>query len=219
MLTAFERKIIALRRHRAAYLAVINLRIVLAFAFLPAGIKKVLHQPFTDSTNHSRFHDFLHAFLATGWFYQFVGVLQLLVALLLFSQRFNLAGPALALPIITAITAFTWSTAVPFTATVATFMLLGVGTLLLWELPRWRPLLDGHAAAPANPDAHTTPLVNLTYWRVCGLLIALTYLGLCLYSGGVYRPRPGAAHDAAFWIMSALPALPVATWIIERKRH
>jgi hypothetical protein len=218
MLRTLERNVIALRRRRGAHLAVINLRILLAFAFLPAGIKKVLHQPFTDSTNHSRFHDFLHAFLATGWFYQFVGVLQLLVACLLFSQRFTLAGAALALPIITAIVAFTWSTAVPFTATVATLMLLGVAALLLWELPRWRPLLDGQAAAPATP-ATPMSLVNLTYWRICGLLIALTYVGLCIYSGGVYRPRPGAAHDAAFWIMSALPALPLATWIIERKRR
>ena len=216
MLRTLERNVIALRRRRGAHLAVINLRILLAFAFLPAGIKKVLHQPFTDSTNHSRFHDFLHAFLATGWFYQFVGVLQLLVACLLFSQRFTLAGAAFALPIITAIVAFTWSTAVPFTAIVATLMLLGVAALLLWELPRWRPLLDGQAAAPADP---TTGPVNLTYWRICGLLIALTYLGLCIYSGGVYRPRPGAAHDAAFWIMSALPALPLATWLIERKRR
>ncbi|MBP9086757.1 MAG: hypothetical protein KBG15_11600, partial [Kofleriaceae bacterium] len=212
----------ALRRRRGAHLVVINLRILLAFAFLPAGVKKVLLQPFTDSSNHSRFHDFLHAFLATGWFYQFVGVLQLLVAFLLFSQRFTLAGAALALPIITAITAFTWSTAVPFTATVVTLMLLGVVALLLWELPRWRPLLDGQAAAAAElTDPHTkaTTLVNLTYWRLCGLLIALTYLGLCIFSGGVYRPRPGAAHDAAFWIMSALPALPLATWIIEYKKY
>lgn len=216
MLRALERNVIALRRRRGAHLAIINLRILLAFAFLPAGIKKVLHQPFTDSTNHSRFHDFLHAFLATGWFYQFVGVLQLLVAVLLFSQRFTLAGAALALPIITAIVAFTWSTAVPFTATVASLMLLGVATLLLWELPRWRPLIDGQAAAPA--EATTVP-VNLTYWRICGLLIALTYLGLCIYRGGVYRPRPGAAHDAAFWIMSALPALPLVTWLVERNRR
>ncbi len=218
MLRSLERNVTALHRRRGAHLAIINLRILLAFAFLPAGVKKVLHQPFTDSTNHSRFHDFLHAFLATGWFYQFVGVLQLLVACLLFSQRFTLAGAALALPIITAIVAFTWSTAVPFTATVATMMLLGVVALLLWELPRWRPLLDGQAAAPA-PPATPTSLVNLPYWRICGLLIALTYVGLCIYSGGVYRPRPGAAHDAAFWIMSALPALPLATWLIERNHR
>ena len=218
MLRSLERNVTALRRRRGAHLAIINLRILLAFAFLPAGIKKVLHQPFTDSTNHSRFHDFLHAFLATGWFYQFVGVLQLLVACSLFSQRFTLAGAALALPIITAIVAFTWSTAVPFTATVATLMLLGVAALLLWELPRWRPLLDGQAAAPVLP-ATPTSVVNLTYWRICGLLIALTYVGLCIYSGGVYRPRPGAAHDAAFWIMSALPALPLVTWLVERNRR
>jgi uncharacterized membrane protein YphA (DoxX/SURF4 family) len=214
LLQLLERKIIALHRRRWANLAVINLRLMLAFAFLPAGIKKLLHQPFTDSSNHSRFHDFLHAFEATGVFYQFVGGLQLLVVALLLSQSFTLSGAALALPVITVITAFTWSTGVVVTASVATLMLLGVIGLVVWELPRWRPIIDGEAALRVD---HAPP-VQLAYWRGCGLLIALTYLGVCIYSGGVYRPKPGATHDLAFWCVTALPALPIATWLIERKR-
>src|SRR5688500_3998399 len=109
------------RRARAARwsnLAVVNLRFLIGFAFVPAGLKKVLGQPFTDPHNTGAFHDFLHAFHATGFFYRFVGALQLTVALLLFTQRFARWGAYLALPIITAIMVFCWSTRVYPTATV-----------------------------------------------------------------------------------------------------
>src|SRR5512139_2368927 len=98
-----------LRRKRWAHLVVVNLRILIGFAFLPAALKKILDQPFTDPANTGRFHDFLDAFHATGWFYQFVGVAQLCAAVLLCTQRFALAGAFVALPILTAITAFCWS--------------------------------------------------------------------------------------------------------------
>src|SRR5689334_12862731 len=66
-----------LRQRRWAHLAVVNLRILIGFAFLPAGLKKILGEPFTDPGNRGPFHEFLHAFHATGHFYTFVGVVQL----------------------------------------------------------------------------------------------------------------------------------------------
>ena len=184
---------------------------LLGFAFLPAGIKKVLRQPFTDPSNHGPFHDFLHAFYATGFFYQFVGAVQLLAALLLLSQRFAFAGALIALPVVTAITVFTWSTAVPFTASVATLMTIGILWVLVWELERW-PVRKQQAVPPAPP------LVDLRYWQWCGVVIVATYGGLCAVTGGVYRPRPGGPHDAAFWIMNGLPLLPIGTWLLERRQ-
>ena len=101
-----------LRRTRWATLCIVNLRILIGFAFLPAALKKILDQPFTDPANTGRFHDFLHAFHATGWFYTFVGVCQLVAAVLLCTQRFALLGAIVAFPVLTAITAFCWSTGV-----------------------------------------------------------------------------------------------------------
>jgi uncharacterized membrane protein YphA (DoxX/SURF4 family) len=212
VLASLQKRVVALHQRRSAQLAIIVLRMLLGFAFLPAGIKKVLRQPFTDATNHGPFHDFLHAFYATGFFYQFVGVVQLLAALLLLSQRFAFAGALIALPVVTAITVFTWSTAVPFTASVATLMTLGMLGVLLWEIERW-PVRSQQTTPPAPP------LVELRYWQWCGALIVATYVALCVSAGGVYRPRPSGPHDAAFWIMNGLPLLPFGTWLLERRRR
>ena len=55
-----------MRAARWCNLCVVNLRFLIGFAFVPAALKKVLGQPFTDPTNHGPFHDFLHGFYATG---------------------------------------------------------------------------------------------------------------------------------------------------------
>lgn len=186
---------------RWQHLAIVNLRILIGFAFVPAGLKKVLRQPFTDPDNHGPFHDFLHAFHATGFFYQFVGILQLGAALLLFSQRWARAGALIVLPIITAITVFCWSTRVVPTATVATLMLLGVVALVLWDHPAPRP-------AP----------FDLRPWQVCGVVVLALYAAACAITGEVYRPRPGGERGVAFYLLSAMPLAPVVTLIATRRR-
>ena len=50
------------RRIRWIAVAVVLLRFLIGYAFLPAALKKVLGKPFTDPTNTGPFHDFLHGF-------------------------------------------------------------------------------------------------------------------------------------------------------------
>jgi hypothetical protein len=197
-----------LRRARWANLCVVNLRILIGFAFLPAALKKLLDQPFTDPTNTGPFHDFLHAFHATGWFYQFVGALQLAAAALLCTQRFALAGAFVALPILTAITAFCWSTRVIPTAAVASLMWLGTVGLLVWDLPRWR----GAAAARAE-----APGIDLRRWQWCGVAIFALYVGACLGHGGIYRPRGVELASPAFYVLPAIALAPVITLVLDAR--
>jgi hypothetical protein len=203
-----------LRRARWANLCVINLRILIGFAFVPAALKKVLDQPFTDPANSGRFHDFLDAFHATGPFYQFVGVVQLAAALLLSTQRFALLGAFVALPVLTAITVFVWSTiGLTPTAVVASLMLLGIAGLLLWDLERWRGLISSAPAGVPEPSP-----VPLRPWMICGAVVWALYLGVCLAKGGVYRPRGMALHDPAFYALVAIGLSPFVTWFVTRRR-
>ena len=91
-LSRVKRLVDSLHARRWSHLAVANLRILLGFAFVPAGLKKVLYQPFTDPQNTGAFHDFLYAFYATGAFYTFVGGIQLIIAVLLMTQTFATLG-------------------------------------------------------------------------------------------------------------------------------
>lgn len=194
----------AARRQPWLHGAVIVLRYLIGFAFLPAGLKKVLGQPFTDPANSGRFHDFLHAFHATGGFYRFVGVVQLTAATLLLTQRFALAGALIMLPVITAITAFCWSTGVVPTAVVATLMMLGTAALVMWDLPAWRPAVE--AREPAGP------------WALAGAAILVLYLGATAINGAIYRPRGVELDRPAFYLLVAVPMIPLVTWIMVRRR-
>ncbi len=203
------------RRVRWINVCVVNLRFLIGFAFVPAALKKVLDQPFTDPANHGRFHDFLHAFHATGWFYGFVGVMQLIAAVLLCTQRFALVGALLALPILTAITAFCWSTAVYPTATIATLMWLGTVGLVLWDVDKWRSIVAPEGLMVA---ASRDPLpIDLALWARCGWAIIVVYLGSSLLNGGVYRPRGIELDQPAFYVMPAVLLMPIITFVIERR--
>ncbi len=221
-----------LHRRRWATLGVIALRILIGFAFLPAGLKKLLGEPFTDPANHGRFHDFLHAFRDTGAFYQSVGALQLLAACLLMTQRFAALGAFVALPILTAIGAFCWSTAGIPTTTVVTLMWLGTVGLMIWDVERWRGLLrpsgaprrDATSVAAMNremdvatPAAASAP-VEWRLWERCGAAILAAYLGATALAGEIYRPRGLELSTPAFYLLVALPAFPLITYALERRR-
>lgn len=202
------------RKVRALHLLVVNLRFLIGLAFLPASLKKLLGEPFTDPSNHGPFHDFLHAFYGTGWFYQLVGGLQLAAALLLFTQRFALAGALLALAILTVITTFCWSTAVVPTAIVTTLMWLGTLGLVGWDFARWRPIFSEGAV---NVDAESAP-IDRALWARCGGAMVTLYVASVLARGGVYRPRGIELGEPSFYVLPAMLLLPVVTLVLERRR-
>jgi hypothetical protein len=193
------------RAKRWLAVAVANLRILIAFAFLPAGMKKLIGEPFTDPTNTGAFHDFLHAFHATGWFYNAVGIVQLVAAGLLFAQRFE--GALLVVPVIATITAFCWSTlGVSPTTIVATLILLGTAALVVWDLHRWT-----RSERIAEPIDHRL-------WRWCGLIVATLYVGYCLAVGEVYRPKGAKPDEPGFYLFPVIVLLPIITLVIEQRR-
>lgn len=208
-----------LRTSRWANLVVINLRFLIGFAFVPAALKKVLGQPFTDPTNHGLFHDFLHGFHATGGFYLFVGVMQLVAALLLCTQRYATLGALVALPIITAIAVFCWSTiGIKVTSIVATLMWLGTVGLLLWDRDKWRLVFARDDRATSATVTPITAPIALPLWEKCGAAIITLYLLSAFAYGGVYRPRGFEWSEPAFYVMPAVMLLPIITFAIDQRR-
>lgn len=217
MAASIDRLLDRARRTRWCNVAVVNLRFLIGFAFVPAAVKKVLDQPFTDPANRGPFHDFLHAFHAAGWFYQLVGALQLVAAVLLCTQRFATLGALVALPILTAITGFCWSTHVYVTATIATLMWLGTVGLVLWD-PRWRVLIARDDRVPELRLAPVAARIDMTLWSWCGAAIIALYLGSAVLRGGIYRPRGLELGEPAFYVLPAVLLLPIATFVIDQRR-
>lgn len=219
MLDRIQALVTRAQRRRGLHLLVVNLRILLAFALVPSGLKKVLGEPFTDPENTGAFHEFLHAFFATGAFYPFVGAMQLLAATLLFSQRFATAGALVLLPILTTILVFCWSTQVYFTATVVTLMFLATVGLVLWDVRKWRGVFASDERAHEIAVAPLPRLVDLGLWGRCGLAIFALYLVVTAATGEIYRPRGVELDNPAFYLFPALVLFPVVTWLIDRARY
>lgn len=207
------------RKRRWLHIVVIVLRMMIGFAFLPAGLKKVVGEPFTDAANTGIFHEFLHVFHDTGGFYHFVGCMQLLAAALLLTQRFASVGAVILTPILAAILVFCWSTNVIPTASVVTLMSLGVLFLLLWDVARWRLLFapDGTATTTHIPGPH--PTVNMGLWTACGAVILTLYLTSTLLAGEIYRPIGPDWSNPAFVVLQVITVLPLLTFLIDYRRH
>jgi len=205
------------RKRRGTHIFVIVLRYLLGFAFLPAGLKKVLGQPFTDPAKTGAFHEFLHTFHDTGFFYHMVGGMQLLAAVLLLTQRYAVLGAMILAPILTAILVFCWSTQVIPTAVVVTLMFGGLLLLLLWDIERFRTFFSRAGAVvechiPVPHPSLTTPV-----WERCGWLILVLYIGNTLVTGEVYRPMGAEWHDPSFWVLNIIAISPFgAAWIDRR---
>lgn len=213
------RFIARLRATRWANVCVVNLRVLIGFAFVPAALKKVLGERFTDATNHGAFHDFLHGFHATGNFYRFVGVMQLVAAVLLCTQRFATVGALIALPIVTAICVFCWSTGVVFTSFVVTLMAAGLVGLLVWD---WQKLALVVARDDRTTSARVEPVtdrIDMHLWENCGAAIISLYVGSSIVRGGVYRPRGMEWSEPAFYVMPAVLLVPIVTFVIDQRRH
>ncbi len=214
-----EQWIVKQRDRRWLQLCVANLRIAIGFAFLPAGLKKLLGQPFTDPNKVGVFHEFLHAFHAAGGLYHLVGALQVLAALLLMTQRFATLGAVLLFPILVTINALCWSSFGIPTIVVVNLMTLGVAALLVWDFQKWRPLFFSDILSHTISIAPPKPKIQHPLWVRCGFAIFMVYLGITLWEGGVYRPKGVELHNPSFYLLPLLLTFPILTLVLDTKKY
>jgi uncharacterized membrane protein YphA (DoxX/SURF4 family) len=115
-------------------------RIALALGFIPSGIVKVTGERFTGLPSNHPLGHYFDALHLTGYYYTFIGVGQLIAALLLLIPRTALLGAIFYFPIILNICVLTY--AVRFEGTrIATLMLLANLFLLVWDYDRLKHVL------------------------------------------------------------------------------
>jgi len=81
------------------YFAVFN-RMGLAAGFLPSGFVKIMGERFTSLSVNHPMGNYLEALHRTGYYYTFIGVLQMLAAVMLLIPRTATFGAMLYFPII-----------------------------------------------------------------------------------------------------------------------
>lgn len=156
---------------------------LLAVGFFFPGMVKVLGLPFTSISTESPIGYFFDAMHRTGAYYRFIGVSQVVAALLLLLPATATLGAVLYFPIILNIFVITVALHFQGTPVVTGLMLLASFYLLCWDYPRLKGVL--FAAPTPLPAQPPVP------W-VLTLVVALGAQGVMGTLGGlsVGRLRP-----------------------------
>jgi uncharacterized membrane protein YphA (DoxX/SURF4 family) len=130
---------------------VVFCRIALALSFIPAGFVKIMGERFAAGlpSNNPLGHYF-DALYQTGYYYTFIGIVQVIIAILLLIPRTALLGALMYLPIIANICVLTYATRFEGTR-IVTMMVLANLFLLIWDYDRLKHILTFNQHEPDPP--------------------------------------------------------------------
>ncbi len=164
-------------------------RIMLAIGFIISGIVKISGERFAAGlpVNNPMGH-YLQALYHTGYYYPFIGISQVIIALLLLVPRTALLGALRYFPVILNICILTY--AVRFEGTrITTFMLLANIFLLCWDYDRIKYILSNKTHSPQRkPLSNKFPF--LFFGSVVTMLAAVVVVNIY-----VYDIRPGNSPE------------------------
>lgn len=205
------------RRSGLLWRLVVGTRILLAVAFLPTGLVKLLGQPFSRISTDSPIGLFFHVFQTSGLYWQFLGAAQVTAAILLLLPRTRALGAALFFPIILNIFVITVSLQFGGTVAVTGPMLLAATLLVAWDWHRFEGLFfapqDGERhRPPPSPEPALTRVERGIYG--VGLVSGMT---MFLASRSFFGPWvfQGSLLVAA---LAGLAAVGVGLWVCWRSR-
>ena len=186
LLTSFERLYGESKRNRWIGYFAVFCRVVLALGFIPAGIVKLTGERFTALPANNPLGHYFDALFLTRYYYTFIGVGQLLAALLLLIPRTALLGALLYFPIIVNI--WVLASATRFNGTrLTTLMLLASAFLLVWDYDRLKHLLPLRRTADDHPVPEKTSKFPAWFF---GLVLA-TVVSVIAFDDLLYPVRPG----------------------------
>jgi uncharacterized membrane protein YphA (DoxX/SURF4 family) len=165
-------------------------RIVLAMGFIPSGIVKMMGERFASglSVNNPMGH-YLEALHHTGYYYTFIGMAQVTIAILLLIPRTALLGAMSYFPIILNICILAYATRFEGTR-ITTLMFLANLYLLCWDYERLKYILPfKHAKA----DIYTTDKQTSSN-KFPGLFflgVLATAVSVIVINHFLYEIRPG----------------------------
>lgn len=129
----------------------IVLRIFLAFGFITSGIVKILGERFAAglSVNHPM-GQYLEALHHTGFYYTFIGIAQVLAAMLLLIPRTVTLGALLYFPIIFNIFMLSYAVRFEGSSLTSPLMVLACLFLILWNYDKIKYILPFNHRASAH---------------------------------------------------------------------
>ena len=158
-------------------------RYLLAFAFIPSGMKKVLGQRFTSIGTDNPIGYFFEALFRSGMYWNFLGWGQLIAAILMMSQLFATLGNLIFFFIITNIFFITVSMHFTGTWLIALLMLFASTCLLLWDANRLQYIISKKGFLEISHDV-TLPEAS-KIWQVSGILLFVESVSYTLIDNAI----------------------------------
>ncbi len=164
-----------IRSKRLLNTFVILTRYLIGFAFIPSGFTKLMNHRFTQISIKHPIGFFFEGMYQAGFFWQFIGFMQIFVGLLLMTQYFTTLGALLYLPMITSICIITVSMHFKGTWLITILMLMANLLLLAWDYHKLKYLF--------YPDNFSVNVVNKSYpgtnktWRTAGIILFAYSIG------------------------------------------
>lgn len=185
---------------------------MIGFGFIPSGMKKVLGERFTLLGVDTPVGFFFEGLYQSGFYWKFLGLGQVLAALLLMSQRFATLGALLFFFIISNIWVITLSIHFAGTTIITTLMMLAVAGLLVWDIPRLKFLVLREPLKPAFVQPCEPGYSGL--WVRVGLFLFVWS------TAGSYFLRSNSRQLYALLFLAVLPVTVILATIADyRKRR
>ena len=149
------------KENRWLWLFNIFCRVALAAGFIPSGMVKIIGERFASGVdaNHPMGH-YLEALHTTGYYYTFIGVVQVLAALLLLIPRTTTLGAFLYFPIILNICILSFAVRFDGSLFTAPLMVLANLYVLGWNYEKWKFILPFNRPTTDATAWETRPTSN-----------------------------------------------------------
>jgi uncharacterized membrane protein YphA (DoxX/SURF4 family) len=143
-------------------------RVVLAAAFAPSGIKKILGERFTQVPITEPVGFFFEAMYRTGFYYNFLGWMQVIAAILLLIPRTSTLGAVLFFPIVINICLITISMRFGGTWAITSMMVLANLYLLCWDYDKLKFILPFAQKSAEKVADGRWLIIERVIWGVFG---------------------------------------------------
>lgn len=142
MVHTFEQFYIKTKSNKWYWLFSVFCRLTLAYAFIIAGLVKIMGERFASGLSHLHpMGAYLEALYHTGYYYTFIGIAQVVAAVLLLIPRTVTLGALLYFPIIVNIWLLSYAVRFEGSIVTAPLMVLANLYLIVWNYDRIRYLL------------------------------------------------------------------------------
>lgn len=152
-------------------------RCLLAIGFIPPSIPKIRHIHFTTLPDDNPVGHYFNALYATGFYYDFIGWMQLIAGVLLLLPQTAHVGALIFFPIIINIAVLTFSVGFQGTWLITLLMALAGFYLLAWEYDRLKPLVFNIRPARSNILKHEKWFLPLVF-ALGSIILLLMMIGL-----------------------------------------